>query len=360
MVQLGQKTTQAVTTPISFTYRSGQRSMLPRELRMGQVEKTRTFKPLQYVYDYVDTTVTIKDGDKKVKKQTVAKKRKFLVKSSGNGFFHRPDSFVSLVPKSPYDTKVGESPRVHTVEMHKKDGAGNTVFTKKQKFDDWGNKLRSKAQYKGIVKTDQYYKKPSTLPSIAACRNAEKRRQGRKKARLHRSEGRANVCKLMAALFLNVDIHSFRVGVPDKTDNKLFHYTTNESLAAQSGLSTKAVQRTLATLKSAGIIEMKRQYEKNDDGSYSGRASAIWLTRTFMKASGLLFAFNHASERITAKGKKLESRGVKSAEQIQSEATDQLCQQASGLIGGSELKSQMRELNSFLDGGSDDAPPFIH
>lgn len=348
-------TTQAVTSPFLFSYQVGQRSLLKRKLRNGHVERTRTFKEIVYLRETVKTNMVIK---KEIKEVDITK-RKYLVKPSGNGCFHDKNKLRTIVQKNPYDTKLGEDPVTHEVELHKFDAHGNKVHTKKLRFDTWGNKLRMKAQYKAIQKTSQYFHKPSTLPSIAVQRNAAKRREGKKAARTHRSESREAVCRVLEVLMLNVDVHSLRIGSPDKTDTQSFHYTTNESLAAQSGVSSKQMQRTLDILHKSGCIGIKLQSEKCKDGKYKGKASRIWFTRNFMKSMGLLSSFDRASEQIRNKARKSEERGVKTPEQVQAEATDQLCQAASGVIlKGSKARKEFKRLNDFLDTG--DEPPTSH
>jgi len=330
-------TAPAITAPVLFKRRTGQSCLLKRKqlraLRKLQSKSMRSFGVIQ-AYE-LHTSV----------KGKAFRKRKYFIKASGNGCYHEPSNLKPLVTRSPYSKDTGKPDRNLVVRVAGKD------------HDEYGNRLRSNAQYKAIAKAKEYYLNPNVLPFIEVARTAIKRQKsGSSKIGKHRSEGREGLCCTLEALFLNMDIHSFRVGRPDASDKKVFHYAVNESIAAQVGLHPKRLQRNLELLEAANIIYMKRQYEELENGEYVGKASAIGFTHDFMKAFGMKFTFHRTSQQLTKREKQNAQRDVKTPEQIKAEATDKLCQAASGIIvSKATVKRDVKKLYSFLDG--DDSPP---
>lgn len=321
-------TSPAITTPFRFNYQTGQRSLLPRKQRRMKPSKGKFSSVIQAYETLVSS------------KGKAFQRRKYFVKPSGNGCFHDKKAFAPLVAENPYEIAKGK-PKPYVI--------------KGKRFDEWGNRLRSNAQYKAVKVTDKYYKNPLSMPFIESARRAMKRKQGGGKLRQHRSEGRSGICKVLATLLLNIDIHSLRVGRPDTSDKKIFHYHLNESLSAQSGLGAKSFQRHLELLQLAGVICMRRQFEKLANGEHVGKSSAIWFTRKFMKAMGLLSAFNRTSEQLTKREKNNLVRDIKTPEQVKAEATDSLCQEAGQIVSKDTVRKSIKELASFLD--LDDSPP---
>jgi len=330
-------TAPAITVPLQFKRRTGQSCLLKRKqlraFRKLQSKSTRSFGVIQPYESHVSV------------KGNAFLKRKYFIKATGNGCYHEPSNLQPLVAKSPYSKATGKPDRDLVIRLAGKD------------HDEYGNRLRTNAQYKAIAKAKEYYHNPNVLPFIEVARKAIKNRScGSHKIGRHRSEGREGLCCTLEVLFLNMDIHSFRVGRPDDSDKKVFHYAINESLAAQVGLHPKRLQRNLELLEAANIIYMKRQYEKLDNGDYVGKASAIGFTHDFMKAFGMKFTFNRTSQQLTKRDKQNAQRDEKTPEQIKAEATDKLCQAASGIIvSKATVKKDVQDLYSFLD--TDDSPP---
>ena len=309
---------------ITFHYQSGQRSLLPRRFRsvvVSEENQQRFSKAIQPVFEMIST------------KGTQFVRRKFFIKPDGNGCSHDKRAVKRLISKNPYENK----------------GKPEHYVVQGKRFDEWGNKLRSNAQYKATQKTDQYYSNTDVMPSIEAARKALKRKAGGGKTRHHRSEGREGVCRVISTLLMSMDVHSLRVGRPDAANKKVFHYHSNESLAALSGLGMKRFQRHLELLQAAGVICMKRQYEKLENGEYVGKSSAIWFTRKFMKSMGLLTTFNRTSEQLTSREKKHQVRAVKTPDQLRAEATDELCRDASRIVSKKTVRSTVRDLFSFIN-----------
>lgn len=328
----------ANTTPFTFKYQTGQRCLLnAKQLKAGQEAYAiyRDRNPNAFG-GFTQPVERIKTAEGKV-----VIRRKHFVKLSGNGCAHDKRALKTLVDANPYDKMKGK-PEKHVIQG--------------KPFDLYGNRLRSNAQYKAIKRIDRYTADTSAMPSIEAARKAIKRKNGGGKVRKHRSEGREAICRTLSTLLMNMDVHSFRVGKPDVSNRKLFYYHRNEKLAAESGLGAKRFQRHLELLAAAGIIKMKRQWEELKDG-YKGKASAIWFTRGFMKSMNLLNLFNRTSEQLTSRLKKNEQRDAKTPEQVQAEATDKLCQEASkGVVPTNLLKRSVKELYSFID--TEDPPEF--
>lgn len=324
-------TAPAITVPLQFKRRTGQACLLKRDQR--RAKPTRSFATIQAY----ETHTSVKGK--------VFRKRKYFVKLSGNGCNHDSGSLKPLVARSPYSKETGKPDRNLVVKVGGKD------------HDEYGNRLRSNAQYKAIDKAKKYYDNTSILPSVDIARHATKRQKSGSSSKMgkHRSEGREGLCCTMEGLLLNMDIHSLRIGCPDPSNKEIFHYAFNESIAAQIGIHPKRLQRNLEILEAAGIIGMQRQWEKLESGEYVGEASAIWFTRDFMKAFGMLDTFNRTSEQLTAHNKVKAQRGVKTPEQIKAEATDKLCQAAANIAGKKTVKRFVNELFTFID--TDDSPP---
>ncbi len=329
-------TAPATTAPLQFKRRCGQSCLLKRkqlrEFRKLQ-KNTRTFGEKQAY----ESHTSVKDK--------AFRKRKYFVKPHGNGCFHEPANLKPLIARSPYRADTGKPDRDIIIKIGKKD------------HDEYGNRLRTNAQYKAADKAKQYYNNPNVLPFIDVARKAMKRQKQGSNSKIgkHRSEGREGLCCTLEGLFLNMDIHSFRVGSPDIANKKVFHYATNQSIATQIGLHPKRLQRNLELLEAAGIIKMKRQWEELENGEYVGKASAIWFTRKFMKAFGMLFTFNRTSEQLTQREKNNAQRDVKTPEQIKAEATDELCQEAANIAGKKTVKRYVNDLFNFID--TDESPP---
>lgn len=322
-------TARAATEPFAFKYRPGRCCQLKQKQR--RLKPTRSFSAKQAYTEHTS-----------IKGKTFYK-RKYFVTASGNGCHHETESLKPVVEKSPYSAETGK-PQRH--------------FFNNKPHDENGNRLRSNVQYKAVKKVKAYYANPEVFEFIDIARKALKRKRGGgSKIGKHRSEGREALCCALEGLFLNVDVHSFRVGRPHATNNKLFHYATNAAIAAQCGLHPKRLQRSLELLEAAGVIKMKRQYEKLKNGEYVGKASAIWFTRAFMKAFGMLNAFNRTSQQLTKRRKQDSHRGIKSEEQVKAEANDQLCQAASQIVSKKKLTRSIKSLVEFID--VDDSPPEI-
>lgn len=327
----------AVTTPFEFQYCTGRRSMLPRKhLRERAKKPARSFDAAIQPYQ---TCISVK-GKR-------FPKRKYFVKASGNSCHHNPDELKSVVEKSPYDA---ESGKIDPLLSQKVQG---------KKFDQYGNRIRTNAQYKAINKAKQYQTNPDILPSVDIARRAKKRRRcGISKIGKHRSEGREGLCSTLELLFLNMDVHSFRVGRPDLTDKKLFHYVLNENLASGAGLGKKRFDRNIELLVDAKIIGTSRKYEKLKSGKYVGKASAIWFTDDFMKSFGMFNTFDRTSKQLTKRDKDHALRDIKTPEQLKAEATDKLCQAAGAIVSSKRVKRDVKSLYDFID--SDDPPETKH
>lgn len=319
-------TSPAAIVPIEFKRRLGQRSLLPRKQRRKKPSKD--FGGIFLYGDFVSV------------KGKSYKKKKYPIRPSGNGCHHDPDNLKLLIENTPYSKETGKPER---------------VFVKGKSYDAYGNRLRSNAQYKAAKKAQGYYSNPNILPSVGVALQAIKRKKGGGKRGQHRSEGREGVCGVMEILFLNMDVHSLRVGRPDISDKKVFHYHTNATLAAESGLGEKRLQRNLELLEAAGIIGMKRRHEKLPSGAHIGKASAIWFTRDFMKSFDMLNTFNRTSQQLTKRDKQNALRDVKTPEQVKAEATDRLCQAAGALVSKKIMRRDINSLFQLMD--EDDGPP---
>ena len=319
-------TAQATTSPFAFEFRSGRRCLLKRKQR--RLKPSRSFSAKQVFTEHTSVL-----GKKFIK-------RKYFVKSTGNGCHHDPDKLKPIAEVSPYDEKTGKPVR---------------HFFNNKAHDAYGNRLRTNVQYKAAKKAKAYYVNPDIFPFIEVARKAQKRKKGGGKIGKHRSEGREGLCCTLEGLFFSMDIHSFRIGRPNISDPKKFHYATNESIATQCGISPKRLQRNLELLEAAGMIQMKRQYVKLKDGGHVGKASAIWFTRAFIKAFGMMSSFNRTSQQLTKHSKKNAEQGIKTPEQIKAEATDMLCQAASQIVSKKQIRKSVKSLFDFID--SDESPP---
>ena len=325
-------TAPALTAQQSFEYRTGCRSMLKRKhLREREKLPVRAFAGIQVFENFIS-----------VKGKPFVKRKRFI-KADGNGCHHNPEKLKALVERSPYDDESGhlDSERVQSVQG--------------KRFDSYGNKIRTNAQYKAANKAKLYYKNPKILPFIDVARKSLNRLKGRSTIGMHRSEGREATSCTLEVLFLNMDVHSLRVGRPDVANKKLFHYPKNSTLAAQSGLHPRRFQRQLELLEASGVIGMSRRYEKLETGEYVGKASAIWFERDFMKAFGMLNTFNRTSAQLTAREKRNDKHGVKTEEQIKAEAIDKLCRAAGQIVSKKRVNRDINKLRAFLD--ADESPP---
>lgn len=249
--------------------------------------------------------------------EVTQKVKKFYVSPPGNGCWHDPDAMQPLIPENPYNTPMGEKVNALTI-----DG---------KKYDAFGHRLRSKAQYRGVDKANEYYTNVDVLPSMAVARRTKKAKEG-KRARLHSSTGREATSRVLSALFMNVDVTTLRIGKPDYANPKSFFYLTLDSIAAQAGVSYSRVKRVLQALVDAKAIKRSKQYTEEEDGTYTGRASAMWFTRTFIRSLGLESLYSRTAKKLHKRNKERKERGYKIPAQIEAEAREALCSSA-GVAG---------------------------
>ena len=321
-------TSPALTSPFEFKYRTGSYSLLKRKhLRERDKLPARSFDAAIQVFQRFVST-----------KGKPFKKQIKFIKTPGNGCYHDSNNLKPVVGAGPYSADSG---KLDPMLMHKVRG---------KKFDNYGNAVRTNAQYKAAAKAKRYYSDPDLLPSIKAARQAKNRMKGGSgKVGKHRSEGREAACSILEVLFMNTDILSLRVGRPDVSNKKLFHYATNSALASQGGLGFKRFQRGIELLRDAKILGTSRRYEQLKSGKYVGKASAIWFTREFMKSFDMLNTFNRTAKQLTVRAKKLIEHGVKSAEQVKAEATDALCRAASQVVSVKTVRRDVKELFDLID-----------
>lgn len=297
-------------TAQSFRFAPGARS----RLRYRSKPKKREPLPDNFKNCYIQPYSVRRDPRKDKVTQRV---KKYFVSPPGNGCWHNPNEPRHLIPDNPYDTPLGDDVRALTV-----DG---------KKYDEFGNRLRSKAQYRGADKAREYYHNVDVIPSIAVARRTAKAKVGQR-ARLHQSNGRESASRVLSALFMNVDVTTLRIGKPDYTDAKSFFYLTLESIAAQAGVSYSQAKRALKALVDAKVIKRSKQYTEEEDGTYTGRASAMWFSRTFIRSLGLDGLYSRTAKKLHKRNKERKERGYKIPAQVEAEAREALCSSAG--VGG--------------------------
>lgn len=139
-----------------------------------------------------------------------------------------------------------------------------------------------------------WYKHPAKCPPLDT--------PGRKT----RSERREAYQIVIEAILSHLDLASLCLGTP--TINNGFVDVDMQTLVRTSGISQRRIERALAGLKKAGLIQVKQPRKLNDQGDYVGLRAIRVVTTHFFEFVGLGPMLQRERARASAK---LQKRAAK-------------------------------------------------
>jgi hypothetical protein len=160
---------------------------------------------------------------------------------------------------------------------------------------------------KWIERARQFYEKPDKIPSLANALFGRKMAadpEGDHKPRQMRSERREACCDLLGSIAHYCDLPSLCLSVP-QPDGSLLPLTF-ETLADRAGLSLRRAERAMRDIVDAGLVGVHQRAERQDDGTYIGRAAIRVIPPSFFGLFGLEERLEHDRKRISQK--RLEER----------------------------------------------------
>lgn len=171
--------------------------------------------------------------------------------------------------------------------------------------DNTGQSRRTMIQYAMIEKVQKFFAKPSLLPMLNAVNGS---------TRQMRSERREGCILMLESMLYHMDITSLRVGYIIEETNE-FVYRKLEFLAEKAGITLSRAERAIKDLKESGILSMKRTWEENEDGSYTGKPSTKQIAKEFLNYLGF-------EDWLLDESKKAYKRRKEEAEQKATEAAN--------------------------------------
>lgn len=125
------------------------------------------------------------------------------------------------------------------------------------------------------------------------------------------SQAREALAKLSATMIMHYNIGYGMIG---KVDSKgRFCHMTLLELASRAGLNYERAKRAMQIMRDKGAVKVSKQYEKNDDGSFSGYASIKTLTHGFWAMFGFGEWIKEERKKRYKKRMKAEAAGEDSS-----------------------------------------------
>lgn len=138
------------------------------------------------------------------------------------------------------------------------------------------NKSRPTVLEQAIEKLKDVYRRPKKFFNKLVTSNSSSRQK--------RSERREAVASISQVLLHYLELSTLRVGF--YADTK-FVYLDLEYIANKAGLSFLRAKRAIADLVKAGYIKVTRQFDKKEDGTFSGKPSIREISMQFFIDLGI-------------------------------------------------------------------------
>jgi hypothetical protein len=153
-----------------------------------------------------------------------------------------------------------------------------------------------------IERIRDFYTDPQKIPSLANALFGRKQAadpDGNHKPRRMRSERREACCALLGAIAHYCDLPSLSVSVPQPNGTLL--PIRMDTLAERAELSLRRAERAMRDIVCGGLVTVHPRCERQDDGSYIGRAAIRIVPAALFGLFGLKARLTHDRQRISQK-----------------------------------------------------------
>jgi hypothetical protein len=147
-----------------------------------------------------------------------------------------------------------------------------------------------------------FYHEPAKIPSLANARltrQIEADPAGEHKPRRMRSERREACVSLLGAMAHYCDLPSLCLSVP-QADGSLLALPL-ETLAERAGLGRRRAERAMRDIVTGGLLKVHPRCERQDDGTYRGRAAIRVVPPALFGLFGLEGPLAHDRRRLSQK-----------------------------------------------------------